>query len=327
MSYTQHTENQGVSKEPTLFGRYKAFINSKPVGCTFTTLELNMVVGAHENRTFWKGHRNRHYTTACYTAKLRDWGCLTHVKRGIWKINGHIPSWFSTFHFEFVDSTDYHFDPRRVQCMYWQNLPVEYRINPWADVLVERLNKARNTKPAPTQYTAQDMHIQAPILSPAVTTVSIPFRVGDIIAAAEVVVSVDRKSADKDTWAVVQSCDIVVGKQELEHALRNVATSTVNGWPALMKSLKEFALSKVTKPAGRLNTEELVEYMKGAVNGAVSDAFDGIEDDVQLELNNYRNWEIEVNFDTSVSDRVDNATDAVIQELENWIEDNTDMPA
>jgi hypothetical protein len=243
------------------------------------------------------------------------------VKRGIWKINAHIPSWFSTFHFEFVDSVDHYFDPRRSQCIYWQSLPAEYRINPWADVLVERLNKSRNTKPAPTQYTAQDMHIQAPILSPAVTTVSIPFRVGDIIAAAEVVISVDRKSAE------VQSCDIVVGKQELEHALRNVATSTVNGWPALMKSLKEFALSKVTKRVGSVDMKKLVDYMRSAVNGAVSDAFDDIENDVELELNNYRNWEISVNFNTDVSDRVDNATDAVIDELERWIEDNTDMPA
>ena len=358
MTNMQHTENQVVSSKPTLFGRFKQFINSKPVGCTYTTRELMMTVGTHEKCTFWKrSNNNRTYTTALYQGKLRDFGCLTHVKRGIWKINGHIPEWFSTFHFEFVNSTDSVFDGRRASCMYWQKLPVEHRGNPWMDVLAARLRKAIN------KYDAMKKQPKAVVFNTAASSAIIfdgiskdpqPMQVFETItfspvaglptAVANVVVGMKRADDGLVECWVEDLMDInwVDGAEASTAVTERLGDIGKEGAWSVMHNLMgrdEFGMLKgrlcaaaTERVFNRYNAEvktkapdfaKLVDAMKDLMQDAIEDEIGNIEDDVELELD--YNKCISVSVDTRQIAR--NAASAAIDCMESWIEDNTEMPA
>jgi hypothetical protein len=355
MITTQHTENQVVSKKPTLFGRFKTFINSKPVGCTYTTRELMMTVGIHETSSYWKrSNRNPHYTTALYQSKLKDWGCLTHVKRGIWKINGHIPTWFSTFHFEFVDSADHYFNPRRTQCMYWQSLPAEYKVNPWMDVLAARLRKAINKvdqmKKEAKTVVFNTAASNAIIFNDADTAdygmhafESITFSpvAGLPTAVANVVVGAKRANDGLYECWVEDLMDInwVDGAVASAHITDRMGETwkTQTAW-AVMRNLMgddEFNVLKerlcaaaVERTFGRLNAEvnivsgpkfaDLVEYMKDTVKSSIEDNLCNIEDDVELDLGYDK--QISVSVDTSSIAR--EIANTVVDSIECWMDDN-----
>lgn len=359
MTKMQHTENQQVSFKPTLFARFKQFINNKPVGCTYTTRELMMTVGIHETSSFWKrSNNNRTYTTALYQGKLRDFGCLTHVKRGIWKIEGHIPEWFSTFHFEFVDSSDNVFDGRRASCMYWQKLPVEHRQNPWMDVLAARLRKAIN------KYDAMKNQPKTVVFNTCASSAIIfdgksedpqPMQVFESItfspvaglptAVAQVVVGMKRADDGLfECWVEdLMGIDWVDGAEASARVTDRMgdAWKTEGAW-SVMRNLMgddEFGVLKsrlctaaTERVFNRYNAEvntgapdfaKLVDAMKDLMQDAIEDEIGDIEDDVELELD--YNKQISVTVDTRQIAR--NAATAAIDCMECWIEDNTLMPA
>jgi hypothetical protein len=139
MQNTTHTQS-AQSVNPTLFARYKSFINECLAhGKTeYTAKELNLNVGMYEASTWWKrANNNQYYTTRLYQGLLREFGCLTMVKRGLWKINAPIPEWFGSFHFNGLRG--------RIDknCFYWHNLlPAEHKVNPWANLSVKAANDA-----------------------------------------------------------------------------------------------------------------------------------------------------------------------------------------
>ena len=356
MTKMQHTENQQVSFKPTLFGRFKQFINSKPVGCTYTTRELNMVVGIHETSSFWKrSNKNPHYTTALYQTKLKDFGCLTHVKRGIWKIEGHIPEWFSTFHFEFVNSGHFAFNPRRTQCIYWQNLSVEYKVNPWMDVLAARLRKAINKVAQQPKTVVFNTCASSAIIFDGISKDPQPMQVFESItfspvaglptAVAQVVVGMKRADDGLFECWVEDLMDInwVDGAEASAHVTDRMGNDwkTEGAW-SVMRNLMgddEFGVLKnrlctaaTERVFNRYNAEvntgapdfaKLVDAMKDLMQDAIEDEISGIEDDVELELD--YNKQISVTVDTRQIAR--NAATAAIDCMECWIEDNTPMPA
>lgn len=115
-------------KETTLFARYKDLINYKWTQGhrTYTSYQLNANVGQYENITRWKGaSNNQYYVTRTYQTALKELGCITMIKRGLWQINGPIPQWFGSFH---INGLKGQLDGN---CTYWNSLPAEHRINPW----------------------------------------------------------------------------------------------------------------------------------------------------------------------------------------------------
>ena len=87
----------------TLFQRFKNFVNSKPVGSTYTTDELYHAVGRWESSTWWKrANKQRMYRTSTYQTYLRRLGALENIKRGSWKVIAHIPDWFYSKHMNYL---------------------------------------------------------------------------------------------------------------------------------------------------------------------------------------------------------------------------------
>jgi len=83
----------------SLFNHSCKFINSIPVGKTFTSAEYIAAIGHRENVTSWKRlSRNRHYNCHQYKGYLRKAGFITNPKRGTWKVERHIPEWFDHGH-------------------------------------------------------------------------------------------------------------------------------------------------------------------------------------------------------------------------------------
>ena len=83
----------------SLFNHSCEFINSIPVGKTFTSAEYIAAIGHRENVTSWKRHsKNPHYNCHQYKGYLRRAGFISNVKRGTWKVDRHIPEWFDHGH-------------------------------------------------------------------------------------------------------------------------------------------------------------------------------------------------------------------------------------
>ena len=127
-----------MNTQPTLFTIYKRFINKKVAAgeTTYTAAELNRHVGCYEKITPWKRwNNNPYYTTRTYQTILRDLGCITKIKRGLWQINGPIPEWFGSFHFKGL-KRGYDADNKYADhnCQYWKSLPDAHRVNPWKNI-------------------------------------------------------------------------------------------------------------------------------------------------------------------------------------------------
>ena len=83
----------------SLFNHTCKFINSFPIGATYTTQDYLSAVGQYEKDTRWKQlSNNRHYTTYGYRGLLRATGFTKMVKRGVWEVTKHIPEWFDFGH-------------------------------------------------------------------------------------------------------------------------------------------------------------------------------------------------------------------------------------
>jgi hypothetical protein len=86
-----------------LFQAVKTYINGVEVGKTFTTKHLIDVVGDHEVPTWWKSvNNNPYYRTHTYKSYLRRTGFLSNPKRGVWKVEKHIPEFVTLGTIEFL---------------------------------------------------------------------------------------------------------------------------------------------------------------------------------------------------------------------------------
>lgn len=112
-----------MRKQDSFFNEVAAFINSIPVGETFTSAQYINAVGGGEKVTRWKIlSRNTNYRAHQYKGMLKRY-FLQHVKRGTWKVTRHIPEWFTTAHLwtlnyytntykqRYDENGKYHYDP------------------------------------------------------------------------------------------------------------------------------------------------------------------------------------------------------------------------
>lgn len=87
-----------MRKQDSFFNEVATFINSIPVGETFTSAQYINAVGDSETVTRWKIYsKNKNYRSHQYKGMLKG-HFLQHVKRGTWKVTRHIPEWFTTAH-------------------------------------------------------------------------------------------------------------------------------------------------------------------------------------------------------------------------------------
>ena len=120
----------------TLFSRYKQMINNMWADGQrrYTANELNTFVGQYESSTPWKrSYNNTFYTTRCYQSALKNLGCITPIKRGLWKINGPIPEWFGSFHINALTSK-WALQELEKSSFYWKSLPENHKVNPWKNI-------------------------------------------------------------------------------------------------------------------------------------------------------------------------------------------------
>jgi hypothetical protein len=85
-----------------LFQAVKTYINGVEVGETFTTKHLIDMVGDHEVLTWWKQVNSPNYRTHTYKSYLRRTGFLSNPKRGVWKVEKHIPEFVTLGTIEFL---------------------------------------------------------------------------------------------------------------------------------------------------------------------------------------------------------------------------------
>jgi hypothetical protein len=117
----------------TLFARYKNMINTmyNKGFRKYTANELNTFVGVYENSTRWKSmNNNPYYTTRTYQTALKQLGCITMIKRGLWEINGPIPEWFGSFHINALLNAGSRRELEK-SSFYWQELRESHKVNPW----------------------------------------------------------------------------------------------------------------------------------------------------------------------------------------------------
>ena len=120
--------------KPTLFARYKSMINNFYAAGKqeYTSKELNAFVGQYEHSTWYKRiNNNPHYTTRTYQTALKQLGCITPIKRGLWKINAPIPQWFSSLHLNALLYSASKAELEKSSDV-WRGLPADHKVNPWA---------------------------------------------------------------------------------------------------------------------------------------------------------------------------------------------------
>ena len=120
----------------TLFSHYKEMINNMWAKGQreYTAKELNSHVGFHEKNTWWKRiNNNPYYSTRTYQSALKNLGCITPIKHGLWKINGPIPEWFGSFHINALTSK-WALQDLEKSSFYWKSLPKNHKVNPWKNI-------------------------------------------------------------------------------------------------------------------------------------------------------------------------------------------------
>jgi hypothetical protein len=135
-------------KNITLFSRYKRMINLMLADGQqhYTSSELNTHVGQYEDGSRWKQmNNNPYYTTRTYQTMLKDLGCISMVRRGLWKINAPIPEWFSSLHLSALSNSGSRKSLEKSSFV-WQNMPQEHKINPWNQIPAQNNNNMQNNE-------------------------------------------------------------------------------------------------------------------------------------------------------------------------------------
>jgi hypothetical protein len=87
----------------SLFNKACQFVNSVPVGSSFTSKEYIAAIGQHENSTWWKrSNGNKHYNCHQYKGYLRKGGFISQISHGVWGVDRHIPEWFDLGHLSII---------------------------------------------------------------------------------------------------------------------------------------------------------------------------------------------------------------------------------
>ena len=88
-------------KQNTLYSTVVNFINSYKIGETYTSEDfcnaLNDITRKKNQHKKWNG---QFYRIRVYQTYLKSAGFITNVKRGIWRINYHVPDWMSLYALE-----------------------------------------------------------------------------------------------------------------------------------------------------------------------------------------------------------------------------------
>jgi hypothetical protein len=144
----------------SLFDRTCRFINSIPVGETYSTQEYISEVGQYEKDTRWKQQsQNRYYTTYGYRSMLR--GTFTkQVKRGLWVVTKHIPEWFDYGHLNTLRGYTVRKDGKWV-CEYKGLTKADIRL------LLDTDNSPKITKPEPIIDTPVAGSLEPIVYNPA----------------------------------------------------------------------------------------------------------------------------------------------------------------
>jgi len=97
-----------MRKTDSLFNKACQFINTVPVGSTFTSKEYISAIGSSEQLTWWKRiSGNYHYNCHQYKGYLGRAGFITNTSRGHWRVERHIPSWFTLGHLQHILGYNY----------------------------------------------------------------------------------------------------------------------------------------------------------------------------------------------------------------------------
>ena len=85
-----------TTKQGTIYSELVDFINSIPVGQTYTSKQFTaalreFLLSKGQHRT----HGGTFYRVRSYQGYLQRIDIVTNVKRGLWKVNRHIPSWLN----------------------------------------------------------------------------------------------------------------------------------------------------------------------------------------------------------------------------------------
>ena len=88
-----------MRNKESLFNRVCEFINLHTPGNTYKASDLTAWCDGYENVTSYKRwNKNPFERTRKYQTMLKYSGIVTNVKRGEWKVNLHIPDWFTLAH-------------------------------------------------------------------------------------------------------------------------------------------------------------------------------------------------------------------------------------
>ena len=97
-----------MRKTQSQFNYICTFINSWAPGSTFTSKQFISAVGHTENTTWWKRNSgNKHYICHQYKGYLGRAGFIKNTSRGFWRVEKHIPSWFTLGHLQHLLGYNY----------------------------------------------------------------------------------------------------------------------------------------------------------------------------------------------------------------------------
>lgn len=97
-----------MRKTQSQFNHICTFINSCAPGSTFTSKQFISAVGHTENTTWWKRNSgNKHYICHQYKGYLGRAGFIKNTARGYWRVEKHIPSWFTLGHLQHLLGYNY----------------------------------------------------------------------------------------------------------------------------------------------------------------------------------------------------------------------------
>jgi hypothetical protein len=148
-----------MRKSGSLFSTVVDFVNAIPVGSTYKSSELVNATRGVEEVTWWKRFsKNEAYRTRTYQTYLSRLGYLQNVKRGEWKVLGHVPEWLDLGVVNFaLGYGDWNFETHSRQLEYkgksheqWMDMiKGSIRISKLKFELIEEAEKVSSNRNAP----------------------------------------------------------------------------------------------------------------------------------------------------------------------------------
>jgi hypothetical protein len=86
-------------KQNTLYSAVVNFINGYKLGETYTSEDFKDALEEETYGNRW-AYNGQWYRVRTYQTYLKSAGFITNVKRGVWRINYHVPSWMSLYALE-----------------------------------------------------------------------------------------------------------------------------------------------------------------------------------------------------------------------------------